>query len=212
MSKQKSDQKYIFHTEQRKVSDLIPYEKNPRKISEKQAEDLKKSLEKFGLASIPVINTDNKVCAGHQRLKILQLLGRGDELIDVRVPNKKMSEKDFQEYNIRDNKNIGEFDFDILVDNFNLPDLLEWGFEDYELWERIETEQINYKEAWGGMPEFTQENVSAKIIVIVHFWDEDGVKKFAKIIDQKVTPKTKHIYFPKQPNLEASKMEYISES
>ena len=34
--------KLAWHTEQRKVSDLIPNPENPRKMSEKQAEELKK--------------------------------------------------------------------------------------------------------------------------------------------------------------------------
>jgi hypothetical protein len=44
-------------------------------MSEKQAEELKKSLEKFNLAEIPAINTDNKIVAGHMRVATLQLLG-----------------------------------------------------------------------------------------------------------------------------------------
>ena len=80
-------QKLEWKTEQRKISQLIPYEKNPRKLSEKQKADLKKSIEKFNLAEIPAINTDNSILAGHQRLKILKLLGRGNELIDVRIPH-----------------------------------------------------------------------------------------------------------------------------
>ena len=39
--------KLQWHTETRKVSELVPNNLNPRKISPKQIEDLKKSLEKF---------------------------------------------------------------------------------------------------------------------------------------------------------------------
>ena len=120
-------------TEKRKINDLIPYDKNPRQMTEKQIEDLKKSLEKFGLAEIPAINTNNMIVAGHQRLKIMQLLGRGDEEVDVRVPNRELTEEEFKEYNIRSNKNNGEWDFDILANNFNQDDLIGWGFEEAEL-------------------------------------------------------------------------------
>jgi len=89
--------KLSWHTEQRKASDLIPNSENPRKMSEKQAEELKKSLEKFNLAEIPAINTDNKIVAGHMRVATLQLLGRGDESIDVRVPNRKLTDKEYRE-------------------------------------------------------------------------------------------------------------------
>lgn len=88
----------IWHTEKRKVNDLIPHDKNPRSISEKQMNDLKKSLTKFNLAEIPAIDTDNKIIAGHQRIKALQLLGRGEEEIDVRVPNRKLTQKEYDQY------------------------------------------------------------------------------------------------------------------
>ena len=62
----------IWHTEKRKVNDLIPYEGNPRMMTEKQKNDLEVSLRRFNLMSIPVINTDNTIVSGHQRMKILQ--------------------------------------------------------------------------------------------------------------------------------------------
>lgn len=49
--------KLQWHTEQRKVSDLIPFEENPRKMSKSQAQDLQKSIERFGLVEIPAIDT-----------------------------------------------------------------------------------------------------------------------------------------------------------
>ena len=119
-----------WQTTKRKVNDLIPYDKNPRRLTEKQEKDLKKSLERFGLAEIPVINLDNKIVAGHQRLKIMQALGQGDEYIDVRIPNRALTDKEFQEYNIRSNKNTGEFDFELLQENFEIDDLKDWGFEE----------------------------------------------------------------------------------
>jgi ParB-like chromosome segregation protein Spo0J len=118
-----------WKTEQRKISDLIPYESNPRQMTEKQNKDLTKSLEKFDLVEIPAINTDGTILAGHQRLRIMQTLGRGDELIDVRVPDRTLTEKEVQEYNIRSNKNTGEFNFDILTNAFDVDDLLNWGFD-----------------------------------------------------------------------------------
>lgn len=123
----------IWHTEKRKIKDLIPYEHNPRQMNEKQTEDLKKSLEKFNLVEIPAINSDGLILAGHQRLKIMQLLGRGAEEIDVRVPNRKLTEPEVKEYNIRSNKNTGQWDFDILGSNFDLSELQNWGFDPSEL-------------------------------------------------------------------------------
>lgn len=122
-----------WQTEKRKVNDLIPYEQNPREMSEEQVKHLKASLEKFNLAEIPAINTDNVILAGHQRLKILQILGRGDEEIDVRVPSRKLTEDEVKEYNIRSNANSGSFNFDILANAFSIDELKGWGFPEDDL-------------------------------------------------------------------------------
>lgn len=122
-----------WHNEKRKLKQLIQFEKNPRYLTEKQKEDLQKSLQKFNLAELPVINTDNKICAGHQRIKILSELYDGNYEIEVRVPNRKLTEKEFEEYNIRSNKNVGSWDMDMLANSFELPDLLEYGFDEKEL-------------------------------------------------------------------------------
>lgn len=125
--------KLEWHNEKRKLKDLIPYESNPRQITQKEREDLIKSLDKFSLAEIPAINLNNKIAAGHQRYNILLEKFGGDYEIDVRVPNRELTEKEFQEYNIRSNKNVATWDFDVLANNFELQDLTAWGFEDWQL-------------------------------------------------------------------------------
>lgn len=52
-----------WRTEKRKVSELIPIDYNPRILSSSQKKLLIKSLQKFNLAEIPAINTDNKILA-----------------------------------------------------------------------------------------------------------------------------------------------------
>ena len=78
-------EKLTWTTVQKCVNDLIPQEINPRTISDKQMSDLKRSLRKYNLVEIPVVDTDNKILAGHQRILALKVLGRGEEKIDVRV-------------------------------------------------------------------------------------------------------------------------------
>ncbi len=121
-----------WRTEQRKVEALLPWSGNPRKLTDEQAEQLKRSLEKFNLVEIPAIDTDDRLIAGHQRVKILLALGRGDEEIDVRVPNRKLTTEEFEEYNVRSNLTTGEWDFDKLgeLDEAFLTDI---GFDSTEL-------------------------------------------------------------------------------
>lgn len=113
--------------------------------------DLKKSLNKFGLAEIPAIDTDGKILAGHQRIKALQLLGRGNEKIDVRVPNRKLTKVEAEQYLISSNKLGGDWDFEALK-SFDLDLLTESGFSDLELaefWDKdlaAEDDEFNEEE------------------------------------------------------------------
>lgn len=125
-------QKLEWHTEKRRIKILLPYKHNPRQMTQDQADQLRRSIEKFNFVEIPVIDIDNTIIAGHQRLRIMKILGRGDEEIDVRVPNRKLTDEELQEYNIRSNKNTGEWDWDML-NNLDLDLLKDIGFSEVEL-------------------------------------------------------------------------------
>jgi hypothetical protein len=113
-----------------KIKDLTEYSKNPRLLTEKQFKQLKKSLNKFGLIDKPIINNDKKntVIGGHQRLAVLKDSGETECM--CWVPDKCISDKDIEELNIRLNKNNGDWNKDILANQFEIEDLKEWGFED----------------------------------------------------------------------------------
>lgn len=119
----------IWHNEKRKAADLKLWEGNPRQMTTEQAEKLYDSIVKFNLVEIPAIDLDNRIIAGHQRIMVLLALGRGSEEIDVRVPSRKLTEEEYREYNLRSNKNTGEWDWDKLA-NFDESLLKEIGFKD----------------------------------------------------------------------------------
>ena len=121
--------KLTWNTERRKISSLIPYKYNPRRLTKEQAVQLSVSLEKFNLVEIPAINTDGVIIAGHQRLAIMKALGRGAEVVDVRVPSRKLTEAELKEYNLRSNKNTGEWDFNVLANDFDEAMLKDVGFD-----------------------------------------------------------------------------------
>ena len=124
--------KLEWFTEKRKINDLLPYSDNPRKLLPEQEKSLRRSLKKFNLVEIPAIDTDNKIIAGHQRLKIMQITGRGEEIIDVRVPNRKLTEDEYKRYLITSNAVTGEWDFEKLK-SFELELLTDIGFDQMEL-------------------------------------------------------------------------------
>lgn len=112
-----------WHTTQRKVRELVPCDFNPRSITDTELKRLKESLEKFNLVEIPVIDIDNTLIAGHQRVAVLFMLERGEDEIDVRIPNRKLTEEEFKEYMLRSNINNGEFDWEKIEEFFQDIDL-----------------------------------------------------------------------------------------
>ena len=115
--------------EEIEIIKLKPATYNPRQISTKQYNDLKKSIERFGLVDPIIVNKDNTVIGGHQRLKIIKSMGEktiGCIVLDL---NKEQE----RELNIRLNKNTGDFDFDILSSEFDIDELVDWGFKHIDL-------------------------------------------------------------------------------
>lgn len=125
--------KLEWRTERRKVKDLIRYEKNPRILSATQLEGLKRSLKKFNIAELPCINTDGVLIAGNQRVLALSLLGRDEEEIEIRVPNRALSEAEFKDYLLTSNRSGGSFDFEKLAADFDIDELLTAGFDSLDL-------------------------------------------------------------------------------
>ena len=67
-----------------KVSDILPWDDNPREHGAEQIRLLRKSLEAFGLVSLPVVQAGTrKLIAGHGRLESLIAAGHKDRAIPV---------------------------------------------------------------------------------------------------------------------------------
>ena len=115
--------------EKRLIKDLKPAEYNPRQSTQKQETKLKESLEKFGVVEPIIVNENedrkNIIVGGHFRVRELKKLGYKE--VDCVLVN--LSVEDEKELNIRLNANTGEWDFDILANQFNDFELVEWGLE-----------------------------------------------------------------------------------
>lgn len=169
----------VWSTEKRKVNDLVPYEKNPRKMSPEKMKKLQDSLHKFGLVEIPAINLDGTLIAGHQRCKAMQFLGRGEELIDVRVPNRQLTETELKEYNIASNAIDGDWVEEILRESFSDVDLASLGL-DLDLSEFKDelhsAEEEKPKPVYEIVPKFTEKHGSI-IITFDNELDENFIKQ-----------------------------------
>jgi ParB-like chromosome segregation protein Spo0J len=115
--------------ESKLIKDLKPATYNPRQISTKQYNDLKASIKKFRLVDPIIVNKDNTVIGGHQRLKVCKELRH----IEINCVVLDLSKEEERELNIRLNKNSGEFDMDILANEFDIDELVDWGFKHIDL-------------------------------------------------------------------------------
>lgn len=120
-----------WRLETRKVKELRDYYKNPRQLSESQAEHLRTSIDRFGLIDRPCINQNGTIIGGHQRLAVLNLFP--DQEIEVWVPDRLLDNAEVEELNIRLNKNTGDWDYDILANEWEVMDLIRYGFTQEEL-------------------------------------------------------------------------------
>ena len=111
------------------LSDLTPTSNNPRQISKKDFEILKKSMVEFPeMRQIRevVVDENMRILGGHQRVKALESLG------EKTVPVKQvigLTEEQKKEFIIKDNIANGEWDLDILANEWDKEKLEEWGLE-----------------------------------------------------------------------------------
>ena len=116
-----------------KIDELKFSEYNPRGLTEKEYKNLKTSLERFGFVEPIVVNSApnrrNIIIGGHQRVKIAKDMGVKEvPVVYVNISSLKKE----QELNLRLNKNLGHWDYDLLA-NFDEDLLLDVGFEREEL-------------------------------------------------------------------------------
>src|SRR3990167_5824471 len=90
-----------WKNEKRKLNELKEMAGNPRKETEKQAQDLAQSLKKFNLVDPIIINQDNTVIGGHFRRKVLIDKYGKDYEVDVRVADRELNGKEMEELNLR---------------------------------------------------------------------------------------------------------------
>jgi len=118
-----------------KIVDLNEADYNPRKLSDRQFQKIKESIEGFGFVDPVIVNSHpdrkNIIIGGHQRCKVAAKIG----IEEVPCVFVELDEGRERELNIRLNKNTGEWDFEALQDNFEIPDLIDWGFDvdDFEI-------------------------------------------------------------------------------
>lgn len=116
-----------------KVSELKPAAYNPRKWSESAIAGLTASIKQFGLVDPILVNGSAKrkniVIGGHFRLKVAKDLSYKEvPVVYIDIPD----EAKEKELNIRLNKNLGDWDYELLAE-FDESLLADIGFDSEEL-------------------------------------------------------------------------------
>ena len=115
------------------IDSLVFAEYNPRQLTAEQYQHLKDSIERFGLVDPIIVNQHkdrkNIIVGGHQRARVAKKLG----IEEVPCVFVNLSYEKERELNVRLNKNVGGWDYDILADNFELEELTGWGFSEKNL-------------------------------------------------------------------------------
>ena len=123
------------------IKDLKDHPKNPRQISKDQFKRLSELIAKFGLIDKPIVNLDMTIIGGHQRIKVLKKMKT--KAVECWVPDHQLEQDEIDHLCIGLNLNQGSFDYDILANQWNPLDLLNWGFSEKDLLDSCEeTEKL----------------------------------------------------------------------
>jgi hypothetical protein len=69
-----------------------------------------------------------------------------------------------------------------------------------------------WEKEWQGMPEFVKKDLNSFKHIIVHFANKDDMEEFSKLVNQRLTIKTKSIWYPKADRMQFGNQRYIDES
>lgn len=146
-----------MQTENWPLNRIIPYDKNPRNISDKAIEKVAASIREFGFQQPIVVDPKGIVVVGHTRLKASQLLG----LKEAPVVVANLPEDKLRAYRIADNRTHEEAEWidEMLRDELKALDGMDFdlsltGFDDREILKLLaDEEEIERAEETPVLPE-----------------------------------------------------------
>jgi len=135
-----------------KVSEIRPNPNNPRVIKDDKFKKLLKSITDFPqmLELRPIVVNDDMIAlGGNMRLKALEHLGIEETYI---IKAKDLTDKQEQEFIIKDNVGYGEWDWDQLANEWDVEDLDDWGLDlPLDFVKELEAEEDDFAIPEGGI-------------------------------------------------------------
>lgn len=179
-----------------KLSELKPNERNPRRISDAAFKALCKSIKRdpvFMELRPIVVDKDMNIVGGNQRYRACVELGMKEVPPSWVMVRTDLTPEQRRRFVLIDNSPDGAsgyWDYAILQQDYKLPELERLGF--------TFAQKVDMEEEWKGMPEFVQEKFRGYKQIIVRFLKKKDFTAFAALIEQKLTPNTNSIWFPKR--------------
>lgn len=199
----------------RPLKDLTPYARNARTHDDRQVLQLVASIEEFGWTNPILIDERSEIIAGHGRVLAAELMGVSS-IPTITLLGLTDAQK--AAYRIADNRlplNAGwngellKLEIEALQDiEFDVGLL---GFSDLELGDILDVEPDDPSDHWMGMPDFDQEDNNGCRQLIVHFETQADVENFASLVGQKLTDKTKYIWYPEHKRESTVNKAYVSD-
>ena len=185
------------------VADLRPFDRNARTHSPVQVKQIAAAITEWGWTNPVLIEPDGGIIAGHGRVLAAQHLGM-EKIPTITIAG--LTDQQRRALVIADNKlamNAGWDDAMLKVELLDLQsegfaiDLIGFGAEEIgALSLEIERGETDVAGAWAGMPEFDQQDKTAFRSIVIHFHDQIGVDRFAELISQTITAKTRMAWYP----------------
>ena len=130
------------------IQEVKPNENNPRFIKDYKFKKLVRSIKDFPemLKLRPiVVNSDMVVLGGNMRLKACKEAGLKEVWI---IKADELTEQQQREFIVKDNVGFGEWDWDVLGNEWNVHQLEDWGLDLVPFEDSIEDviEQETHKE------------------------------------------------------------------
>ena len=121
-----------------KITEIFSNPNNPRSIRKDKFEKLVKSIKEFPemLQLRPiVVNSDMHILGGNMRFKACEELGLKEVYI-IKAEN--LTDKQVQQFVIKDNVGFGEWDWDILANAWDTKELKDWGMDVWQPEEEVD--------------------------------------------------------------------------
>jgi hypothetical protein len=212
-----------YRVEAVSIDDVRPYTHNARVHSADQIDEIVASIREFGWTNplLVDVGADFSLVAGHGRLAAAKkLYGAGGV---IRLPDGRelppgtvpvvdcsgWSEAQRRAYILADNRIAENATWDEALLKIELGQLLDGGTVDAGLLgfgkddlakifadPSASGEGSDPTEEWKGMPEFDQKDKSAFRSIPVHFANQEAVDAFAALIGQKITDRTRFVWYP----------------